>query len=71
MQKILPRSLLLTFSCSYFVDEVLFQKVIFQAATESGRKVRILQRHHLAPDHPINIYHPESDYLKSLLLYIE
>lgn len=71
MQKILPKSLLLTFSCSHFVDESLFQKVIFQAAAEAHRKVRILQKHRLAYDHPINIYHPESEYLKSLLLYVE
>jgi len=71
MHKILPKGFLLTFSCSYFVDEALFQKVIFQAAAEARRKVRLLQRHHLAYDHPINIYQPESEYLKSLLLYIE
>jgi 23S rRNA (cytosine1962-C5)-methyltransferase len=71
MGKILPRGLLLTFSCSYFVNESLFQKVIFQAAAETRRKVRLLQRHHLAYDHPINIFHPESDYLKGLLLYVE
>lgn len=71
MQKILPKSLLLTFSCSHFVDEALFQKVIFQAAAEAGRRVRLLQKHHLAYDHPVNIYHPESEYLKSFFLYIE
>ena len=71
MQKILPQGLLLTFSCSHFVDEALFQKVIFQAAAEAGRRVRLLQRHHLAYDHPVNIYHPESEYLKSFFLYIE
>ena len=69
--KILPRGLLLTFSCSYFVNEALFQKVIFQAAAEARRKVRLLQRHHLAHDHPVNIFHPESEYLKSLVLYVE
>jgi 23S rRNA (cytosine1962-C5)-methyltransferase len=71
MLKIEPRGLLLTFSCSYYVDAPLFQQVIFQAAAEASRRVRILQRHHLAFDHPVNIYHPESDYLKSLLLYVE
>jgi 23S rRNA (cytosine1962-C5)-methyltransferase len=71
LQKIRPGSLLLTFSCSYFVDESLFQKVIFQAALEASRKARILQRHHLAFDHPINIFHPEGAYLKGLLLYVE
>lgn len=71
MQKMPPKSLLLTCSCSYFVDKTLFQKVIFQAAVEASRKVRIIGSHRMAPDHPINVCHPEGDYLKSLLLYIE
>jgi 23S rRNA (cytosine1962-C5)-methyltransferase len=71
LQKIPSGSYLLTCSCSYHVDEKLFQTVVFQAASEAVRRVRILQRHHLAPDHPINIYHPEGSYLKSLLLYVE
>lgn len=70
MQKMPPGSLLLTCSCSYHVDEALFQKVIFQAAVEANRQVRIIGRHYLAPDHPINVCHPEGDYLKSLLLYL-
>ncbi len=71
MSKMPPNSLLLTCSCSYHVDESLFQKVIFQAAIEAKRNVKIIGRHEMAPDHPINIFHPESDYLKSLLLYVE
>lgn len=71
MQKMPPNSLLLTCSCSYHVDETLFQKVIFQAAMEAKRKVKIISRHEMAADHPISIFHPESDYLKSLLLHIE
>jgi 23S rRNA (cytosine1962-C5)-methyltransferase len=71
MSKIPARSLLLTCSCSYHIDAVLFQTVIFQAAHEAGRRVKIIGRHQLAYDHPINVYHPESDYLKSLLLYVE
>lgn len=71
MQKMPPGSLLLTSSCSYHVNEELFQKVIFQASIEAKRTVRIIGRHIMAPDHPINVCHPESDYLKSLLLYIE
>ncbi|MFA6296590.1 MAG: class I SAM-dependent rRNA methyltransferase [Patescibacteria group bacterium] len=71
IEKIKPKSLILTCSCSYFVDEKLFQQVIFQAAVDANRKVRIIQKHHLALDHPINIFHPEGNYLKSLLLYIE
>lgn len=70
IQKMPAHSLLLTSSCSYYVDEQLFQKVVFQAAAEAKRKVRIIGRHRLAVDHPINIFHPEGDYLKSLLLYI-
>jgi 23S rRNA (cytosine1962-C5)-methyltransferase len=64
-------ALLLTLCCSHFVDEPLFQKVVFQAAAEAGRDVRIVQRHRLAIDHPVNIYHPESEYLKGFLLYVQ
>jgi len=71
MQKMPPKSLLLTSSCSYYVDESLFQKVVFQAAVEANRKVRIIERHRQAFDHPINLCHPEIDYLKSFLLYVE
>ena len=71
MQKMPPQSLLLTCSCSHYVDEELFQKVLFQAALEARRQVRIVGRHHLAADHPINLFHPESDYLKSFLLFLE
>lgn len=71
MQKMPPQSLLLTSSCSHHVDEALFQKVIFQASLEAHRQVRIVGSHRLAADHPINIYHPESAYLKSFLLYLD
>ena len=71
LQKMPVGSVLITSSCSYHVDEKLFQTVVFQAAVEAGRKVRIIGRHHLAPDHPINIFHPEGEYLKSLVLYVE
>jgi 23S rRNA (cytosine1962-C5)-methyltransferase len=70
-QKIAAGGLVLTFSCSYHVDERLFQQVVWQAAGEASRRVRILQKHRLAYDHPVNIYHPESEYLKGLLLYVE
>ena len=63
--------LVLTFSCSHFVDEPLFQQVVFQAAHEAGRRVRILQKHRQAFDHPVNVYHPETAYLKGLLLYVD
>ena len=71
MKKMPKNSFLLTCSCSYHVNEELFQKVIFQSALEAGRNVRIVGSHRLAADHPINIYHPESHYLKSFLLYLE
>jgi 23S rRNA (cytosine1962-C5)-methyltransferase len=70
-QKIPPGSLVLTFSCSFFVGEALFRQVIFQAAREARRNVRILQGHRQAYDHPVNVYHPESDYLKGYLLYVD
>jgi 23S rRNA (cytosine1962-C5)-methyltransferase len=71
LQRVLPAGLLLTFSCSHFVDERLFQQVVFQAAAEARRGVRIIQRHRLAYDHPVNIYHPESEYLKGFLLFVQ
>ncbi|HEX4839555.1 MAG TPA: class I SAM-dependent rRNA methyltransferase [Rhabdochlamydiaceae bacterium] len=70
LQKMPPGSLLLTCSCSSYIDASLFQQLIFQASSDAGRSVRILGRHIQAPDHPVSIYHPEGAYLKSLLLYI-
>jgi 23S rRNA (cytosine1962-C5)-methyltransferase len=63
--------LLLTCSCSYQMDTETFQTVIFTAARQAKRSVRILQRHRLAMDHPVNLFHPETEYLKSLLLWVE
>lgn len=71
MLKMKKGALLLTASCSYHVDEKLFQQVLFQAALDAKREVKILSRHHLAMDHPINIFHPEADYLKSFILEIQ
>ncbi len=71
LQRVRTPGLVLTFSCSHFVDENLFQQVVFQAAGEAGRRVRILQRHRQAFDHPVNIYHPETAYLKGFLLYVD
>lgn len=65
-----PGTLLLTCSCSYHVDEPLFQNILFRASHEANRSVRILSRHAQAHDHPISIFHPESAYLKSFLLHI-
>jgi len=71
LARVAAGGLVLTFSCSHFVDEPLFQTVVFQAALEAGRRVRILQRHRQAFDHPLNIYHPESEYLKGFLLSVD
>lgn len=71
IQKVRPQGLIMTCSCSHFVDEKLFQQVVFQAAGEAGRRVRIIQRHRQALDHPVNIFHPETEYLKGFLLYVD
>ncbi len=71
IQALPPGGLLLTCSCSYQMTPDIFQTVVFHAARQANRSVRILQRHHLAYDHPVNIYYPETDYLKSLLLWVE
>lgn len=71
LQKMPPRSYLLTCSCSYHMDPETFQKVVFKAALAAQRKVRIISKHRLAADHPINLFHPEGDYLKSLFLQVE
>jgi 23S rRNA (cytosine1962-C5)-methyltransferase len=71
IQKMPKGSILLTCSCSYHVDEELFQKVVFGAANDANRSVKIISKHRLSPDHPINLYHKEGNYLKSLVLYID
>ncbi len=63
--------LLLTCSCSYQIDVPLFQTIVFHAARQAKRFVRILHRHRQAFDHPVSINHPEVDYLKSMLLWVE
>jgi len=68
--KVKKGALVLTSSCSYFIDKQNFQHIIFQAGAENNRDIRILQHHILAADHPLSLYHPEGEYLKSLLLYI-
>mgnify|MGYP001059033014 CR=1 FL=1 len=71
LQRVRAPGLVLTFSCSHFVDEGLFRQVVFQAAAEAGRRVRVLQAHRQALDHPVSVYHPETAYLKGLLLYVD
>ena len=63
--------ILFTFSCSQAVTKELFRTTVFSAAAIAGRKVRILHQLTQPADHPINIYHPEGEYLKGLVLYVE
>ena len=70
-EKIQPGGILFTFSCSQVVTKDNFRNAVFTAAAQSGRKVRILHQLHQPADHPINIYHPEGEYLKGLVLYVE
>ncbi len=63
--------ILFTFSCSQVVSKDQFRQAVFTAAAQAKRKVRILHQLHQPADHPINIYHPEGEYLKGLVLYVE
>ena len=71
LEKIQKGGILFTFSCSQVVTKDNFRNAVFTAAAQSGRKVRILHQLHQPADHPINIYHPEGEYLKGLVLYVE
>lgn len=70
-EKIRPGGILFTFSCSQVVSREQFRLAVFSAAAQSGRKVRILHQLTQPADHPVNIYHPEGEYLKGLVLYVE
>ena len=70
-EKIQPGGILFTFSCSQAVNKDQFRTAVFTAAAMAKRKVRILHQLHQPADHPINIYHPEGEYLKGLVLYVE
>lgn len=70
-EKIQPGGLLFTFSCSQVVTKDQFRTAVFSAAAMSGRRVRILHQLTQPADHPVNIYHPEGEYLKGLVLYVE
>ena len=70
-EKIQPGGILFTFSCSQAVNKDQFRLAVFTAAAQSGRHVRILHQLHQPADHPINIYHPEGEYLKGLVLQVE
>jgi 23S rRNA (cytosine1962-C5)-methyltransferase len=69
-KKIKPGGLIYTFSCSQHIDRDLFRKIVFSAAADAKRDVRIVQQLTQPEDHPINIFHPEGEYLKGLLLHV-
>lgn len=71
IEQIKPGGIIFTFSCSQVVTRENFRKSVFAAAANTGRNVRILHQMSQPPDHPVNIYHPESEYLKGLVLYVE
>lgn len=70
-EKIRPGGILFTFSCSQVVTKDNFRNAVFTAAAQAGRSVRILHQLTQPGDHPVNIYHPEGEYLKGLVLYVE
>ena len=71
MKKISPNSMLLTCSCSYHVQQDQFLHMLKEAALLSNRHVRVLTGHHSSFDHPLSLTHPETEYLKSYLLYVQ
>ena len=71
ISKVAPGGFVFTYSCSQVVDKESFALAVFSAAAQSGRRVRILDRLNQPCDHSVNIYHPEGEYLKGLLLYVE
>lgn len=72
MKAVVPKGgMLLTFSCSQNISRELFQKIVFSAAADVGREVRIIQHLQQPMDHPVNIFHPEGEYLKGLLLWVQ
>ena len=71
IEKILPGGLLFTFSCSQVVTKDQFRMAVFTAAAQAGRSVKILYQLHQPADHPVNIFHPEGEYLKGLVLSVE
>jgi 23S rRNA (cytosine1962-C5)-methyltransferase len=71
LTKLKKKGFLFTFSCSQVVDKVLFENTVVAAAIETGKMARVLYRLGQPADHPVNIFHPESDYLKGLVLAVE
>ena len=71
IEQVKPGGIIFTFSCSQVVSRENFRKSVFAASANTGRKVRIIHQLSQPPDHPVNIYHPESEYLKGLVIYVE
>lgn len=71
IRQIKPGGLIFTFSCSQVVDKYLFTNTIIAAAIEAGRNVRIIEQLHQPADHPINVFHPEGEYLKGLVIQVD
>ena len=71
LKKVKPGGLLFTFSCSQVVDTAHFNQIIYSAGIESNRKIKILHRLSQGADHPVNLFHPEGEYLKGLVLWVE
>lgn len=71
IKKCAPGSIIFTFSCSQAVSKDQFRMAVFSAAAISGREVRILHFMSQGADHPINIYHPEGEYLRGLVIYVD
>ena len=70
-EQIKPGGIVFTFSCSQVVSKEKFREAVFSAAAISGRQVRVVDQLSQPADHPVNIYHPEGEYLKGLILYVE
>ena len=71
IERIAPGGIIFTFSCSQAVSKEQFRLAVFSAAAQTGRRVRILHQRTQPADHPVNIYHPEGEYLKGLVIYVE
>jgi 23S rRNA (cytosine1962-C5)-methyltransferase len=70
LKDLAPGGILLTFSCSRAVDQKLFGQIVFAAAVDARREVRIIARLGLPPDHPVSVFHPQGEYLKGLALHV-
>jgi 23S rRNA (cytosine1962-C5)-methyltransferase len=71
IKRVAKGGLLVTFSCSQVIDRTLFRKLVFQAAAQTRREVRLIHQLSQGPDHPVNLYHPEGEYLKGLVLVVD